>query len=267
MVISSVNDVPTKLEDTLNIMESDPWLKKELKGLETNAGGTLTRFKRRQFREFVARIETEAQSEHESWVNNYYSYSGVPTNPRALIYDNNAAVSAVIAVSGAVVIAGGVTFGGDVTLGGGFAFGGDVVESGFAYQPGFRVVAYIETQRGLPLALEQRLKEFVQLQEGWDSYSGRPISRGAIEQAKTIILKALSEEIRLPKPFVSPTSVGGVGLEWTLESGKELLLEISPTGDLSYLLVTPRPDGGETEIEDALDGPAEVDKIFRSLNE
>ncbi len=81
------------------------------------------------------------------------------------------------------------------------------------------------------------------------------------------ILKAISEEIRLPKPFVAPTSAGGVGLEWEVESGKELLLEISPAGELSYLLVTPRPDGGESEIEDVIDGSAKLHKLFSALRE
>jgi len=113
----------------------------------------------------------------------------------------------------------------------------------------------------------QRLKEFSQLTEGWDSYGARPISGTAIERAKAVILDAVSEQIGLPEPFVAPTSAGGVGLEWEVESGKELLLEISPAGELSYLLVTSRPDGGEIEIEDVIDSSAELHKLFSSLSE
>ncbi len=285
MVISLVNDAPKKLEDTLNIMESDPWLKRGLERREPNAGGTRTRFKRREFGELIARIETEAQSEYESWVNNYHPYSGVPANARALVHDNDAAVRAGVTVSGTVtigsgvavgnivVIGGGVAVSGAVTIGGGAAvdgtvvIGGGVAESGFAYQPGFRVVTRIRSPRGLPSTLEQRLERFKGLPEGWDSYGARAVGHTAIGKAKTVILEALSEEVGIPAPFVSPTTSGGVGLEWKLGSGKELLLEISLTGDMSYLLVEPRLDGGENEVEDHISNREELKRLLLALRE
>ena len=250
-----VDDAPKDIKYMRTTIETDPWLELGLQKLEPHAGSTPTRFKRREFEELIARIESEAQSEHESWVNNYRSYSGVTANARILSHDNDAAVSAGIAVSGTVVIGGGDTF------------GGGIVESGFAYQPRFRVVARIEKPKFLPSALEQRLEEFKQLTEGWDSYGSLQISHTAVEGTKAVITQALSDEIGLPAPFVAPTSPGGIGLEWKLESGKELLLEISPTGDMSYLLVEPRLDGGEDEVEDYISDPEELKNLLLALSE
>jgi hypothetical protein len=60
---------------------------------------------------------------------------------------------------------------------------------------------------------------------------------------------------------------GGVGLEWKLESGKELLLEVSPAGDMSYLLVVPKPEGGEEETEDVVKGSQELESLFQIISE
>lgn len=127
-------------------------------------------------------------------------------------------------------------------------------------------ISAVDSQR-LPPVLEQRLEQFKQLPEGWDSYGSRPISPKAIDMTESILAKAISDrELGLPLPFMVPTSKGGVGLEWKLESGKELLLEISPEGDVSYLLVEPRPDGGEKETEVTLRNPEELEKVFNTLS-
>lgn len=91
----------------------------------------------------------------------------------------------------------------------------------------------------------QRLERFRDLTENWDGYGGRAISAAAIEKAHSLLLIDNTS-------FVAPGSDGGVGFEWSLESGKELLLEISPEGNMTYLLIERLPDGSEIETEGAL---------------
>lgn len=89
----------------------------------------------------------------------------------------------------------------------------------------------------IPKALEIRLEEMSQLEDNWDGYGAHPISRKALEQARTVLLKACAPRwSTLPAPFLSPTRSRGVGMEWRSGVGKELLVEIAPDGQISYLL-------------------------------
>lgn len=118
----------------------------------------------------------------------------------------------------------------------------------------------------LPVELEQQLERFRQLSEGWDGYGGCPVSLRAIEEAKSVLLTAIQyEDLESLVPLVAPTSHGGVGIEWSMESGRELLLEISSQGDISYLLVEPMPNGSETETEDVVQSPEELERMFQAL--
>lgn len=54
-------------------------------------------------------------------------------------------------------------------------------------------------------------------------------------------------------------------MEWKLESGKELLLDVSSDAEVSYLLVTPLPDGGEEEIDRDIQSNEDLDELFRTL--
>ncbi|MBA7667344.1 hypothetical protein ES703_75431 [subsurface metagenome] len=130
MTIPLADNATKEIENTSNIKEADLWSDWELERLETNGGGTLSRFRREESGELVTRIETKAQSEREFWVDNYYAYPGVPVNARALIHDNDAAVGGVAAVSGTVIISGGVAVGGAVVIGGGVAVDSNAVFSG-----------------------------------------------------------------------------------------------------------------------------------------
>jgi hypothetical protein len=101
-------------------------------------------------------------------------------------------------------------------------------------------MAIIQTE--LPENLKVRLKQLSELTENWDSYSGRRISRTAINKAKEIILEAkrrcslsMVEDI-----FVAPCSDGGIQLEWASESEIELILKISPSlNNIAFLLTSP----------------------------
>ena len=118
----------------------------------------------------------------------------------------------------------------------------------------------------LPKSVLDRLNTLAQLPQNWDSYGAPPISDSAIQEAKSVLLKACTPRgFELPLPFVSPTGEGGIGMEWKLESGKELLLEVSSNAEVSYLLVTPLPDGGEEEIDRDIQSNEDLDELFRTL--
>ncbi len=118
----------------------------------------------------------------------------------------------------------------------------------------------------LPRVLSERLKRFAQLPQNWDSYGAPPISGRVIDEARNVLKRACtSSGFDLPIPFVSPTPEGGIGMEWKLESGKELLLEISSDGSASYLLVVPRPDGEEEDREDDIRSTEDLDELFENI--
>ena len=120
----------------------------------------------------------------------------------------------------------------------------------------------------LPKALTDRLRELLKLPNNWDSYGAPCISEVALKTAESLLRRAfISVGSELPVPFVSPTLDGGVGMEWKLESGKELLLEIEPDSSVSYLLVIPRPSGGEDEYEEDIQRPEQLEYLFKNLKE
>ncbi|MDQ3766382.1 MAG: hypothetical protein M3346_03450 [Actinomycetota bacterium] len=72
----------------------------------------------------------------------------------------------------------------------------------------------------------QRIKEFGLLPRDWDSYGAPAVGTMALEAAADIVprLAMLSW-----KPFVAPTSGGGVAFDWEASSGS-LVIEASATG-------------------------------------
>jgi hypothetical protein len=117
----------------------------------------------------------------------------------------------------------------------------------------------VTTHGRVPGRLEIQLREAEQLAEGWDGYGAHPITSKAIETARNILSRADSWNVL---PFVSPTRDGGVGMEWPLDGGKELLLEVSRDAEISFLLVVSGPDG-EEEKEGALCGNRELNECLR----
>lgn len=80
-------------------------------------------------------------------------------------------------------------------------------------------------------SLERTLDTFRTLQAGWDSYGGLPINEGAIEHAKQFLNNTLFST--LDKPFITPTSNGGVQVEWT-RNGKDLEIAFLSLTELHY---------------------------------
>lgn len=84
--------------------------------------------------------------------------------------------------------------------------------------------------------LLEKIEEFAALEEGWDSYGARPITKAAIDAAK---LAAVS--MSPSADHVVPTSRGGIQFEWYL-SGVEMELEFYPNGSPA-ILVVPKHNG------------------------
>ncbi|MFC2073060.1 hypothetical protein ACFLUU_10290 [Chloroflexota bacterium] len=140
MVIPLVDDPPKDIQNMPIVIETDLWLKLGLQRLEPNAGSTPTGFKRREFGELITQIETEAQSECESWVDNYCAYYETPANLMALIHDNDAAViggvaASTVAVSGGVVIGGGIVINSNDVFSGGLTIRGQMHTAHFYILP------------------------------------------------------------------------------------------------------------------------------------
>lgn len=64
--------------------------------------------------------------------------------------------------------------------------------------------------------------ESVCMEKGWDSYDAAPLPLDVVEQAREI-LKGLGD---LPQPFIAPTASGEIQLEWELENGFYLQIDI-----------------------------------------
>ena len=97
------------------------------------------------------------------------------------------------------------------------------------------------------LPVTERLKDLSRLELNWDGYGGRSPTREAIAKTSGLLL-AIQGLLRvgIADPFIVPLPDGGIELDWTLDSGVELMLVISPGGgDVEYLLELPSDSAGE----------------------
>jgi len=243
MVIPLVDDATKKLEDIPSIKETALWFEWEMVRLEPNAGGTPIRFRRKESGELVGWIEIEAQPEWKPVVDNYYAYPVTPTNSIVFLHDNDAAIG-IPSIEGIATLNNDIEVGyiriGDKTV----FHNNAMVGSGVAidWQPpslGLRVLARIEKPKFLPSALEQRLEEFKQLTEGWDSYGSEAISHAAVERSIILLqdLYAYFKELgkTLPEPFVAPIPDGRIQIEWSGDE-KEVEVTVDEKGIIEYLL-------------------------------
>lgn len=107
----------------------------------------------------------------------------------------------------------------------------------------------------LMAAAHERLTELSQLEANWDSYGAEPLSSNAVARADEL-LQSLKEPLadllgELLRPYaLAPLANGGVQLEWR-GSGGALEVEVSPEGDLGYLLI--EGEGSERTFKEADD--------------
>lgn len=97
----------------------------------------------------------------------------------------------------------------------------------------------------VPACLE-KISEYAQLPQNWDSYGSDPISGEAIKTALRFLAEGPMELV--PEPSVSPVPGGGLGFHWRVDS-RDLELEFLPNGTIKSLK-TRRPGSGEIETEE-----------------
>lgn len=234
--------------------------------IEANAAKVVPSFEDEQSGNWLLLAETEVEREQEEWGGaNYYCI--VSPMGTTLIIRNNVVVGGGLRLAIDANIGGGVSVMGIPAVGSGFAVNVEP-ELSNAFMGGYQIPSLHLTgyMTGLPLPWIQRLRELQQLPAGWDSYDARSVSLEVIEKTKSVLLDAISPGgLGPPALFIAPTSNGGIGLEWKLESGKEFVLEIPPEGNMSYLLVVPKAEGGEEETEGIVQSPQELQRLLRTL--
>lgn len=111
------------------------------------------------------------------------------------------------------------------------------------------------------------------LPAGWDGSDGLPISATAVAMAFELMVSAAARSgnsTAMVVPWTSaPFADGGLQVEWKGPGG-EIEVQISPVGNLGYLLQVGADDDGEFEESDHATTEQVVDLIQRvvaSLNE
>jgi hypothetical protein len=113
----------------------------------------------------------------------------------------------------------------------------------------------------------ERIRKLAKLEPDWDGYGGDPPTAEAIKMTAMLLLAIhkLAHGL-LDGPFISPSPDGGLGLEWELDSGAELVLIIPPTGtDIRYLLDEPTSSGNIIESEGVLPKNATLSDLLSRL--
>ena len=94
----------------------------------------------------------------------------------------------------------------------------------------------VEIPAGVPIpqSFEKSVEGVVDLlglQEGWNSYSAKPIRHGNAVRAVEVLFELLGS--RTPPPIVVPTVRGGIQLEWHTK-GVDIEVYISSPTDVSF---------------------------------
>jgi hypothetical protein len=93
-------------------------------------------------------------------------------------------------------------------------------------------------------SLLTEISQIGELKENWDSYGARPIDPPCAEATANLLLSVLDSGT--PKPFVVPTSRGGIQLEWH-RAGVDLEVEIESPARVNVFFEDQR-EGTEKEI-------------------
>jgi hypothetical protein len=91
------------------------------------------------------------------------------------------------------------------------------------------------------------LEELAELEADWDTYGGLPPSAHATAtagRAMVAVMERFGSSVgeRAAPYAVLPIADGGIQVEWR-GLGREIEVSISPSGNISYLLIEPSDDG------------------------
>ncbi|MHB1034035.1 MAG: hypothetical protein ACYC35_11660 [Pirellulales bacterium] len=92
--------------------------------------------------------------------------------------------------------------------------------------------------------LLERITELGNLEENWDSYGARPIDPRCAVATADLLLSLL--DATTPKPFIVPTTRGGIQLEWH-RAGADLEIRIESPARWNVYFEDQR-EGGEKEM-------------------
>ena len=111
------------------------------------------------------------------------------------------------------------------------------------------------------LEMDELLRGFSELTEGWDSYGGSPISPDIIEEARGILTAGIT--LNLPSAWAAPGGDGGIGIQWDTDR-TELYIDIVPGEETTYALASKA--GNRIESEGVLT-TANLSGVLRELAE
>ena len=104
----------------------------------------------------------------------------------------------------------------------------------------------------LPPEVENELERLANLPANWDGNGSIALDPATVARARFVLGFAFFfGGEALPVPFFSPTRDGRLILEWDIEPGRELIMDVPkpPDAPIRFLLVEPEAKGGESEIE------------------
>lgn len=104
-----------------------------------------------------------------------------------------------------------------------------------------------------------QLKELLLLPPNWDSYGAPPIEEEAVARGMRVLQTVGHAPVAIPRPYIGPTSLGGVKLEWDA-SRLGISIEIEPEHE--FVVLIDDYDSGE-EWEGPLSAlPQELGEYF-----
>lgn len=126
---------------------------------------------------------------------------------------------------------------------------------------------YIFSSMELPQEILNRLQYLAALQSDWDGEGASQVNRAIIDKVKNLLLNAyIAGDGTLPSPFIGPTHDGMIVVEWTTDSGNELILDVPPDGaSPGFLLVEPQASGEEQEIEAEIGDEWPIERVIRKF--
>ncbi len=83
--------------------------------------------------------------------------------------------------------------------------------------------------------LSRRAEELLGLPVGWDSYGASAVAPIVVEAAFRFLGRFMADD--LPIPQLTPTSVGGVNVEWHLSDVRDIEVEFHHDGEMEALVV------------------------------
>jgi hypothetical protein len=113
---------------------------------------------------------------------------------------------------------------------------------------------------------EERLRSLMSLGNNWDGFGSPPPKREAVGKSALLLISATRlTRGEFGRPAISALPDGGIELEWVLNSGYELLIDIAPNGTfVDYLLVEP-DDSGERESEGIIPKDSSLSELFQKM--